>query len=83
MQTFDAVFTSPQPRQRALLQRAALRFRASVVGARNRCIDLFVAWQRRAAERALLAAMTERELRDVGLARGDVLVEADKPFWRA
>lgn len=49
----------------------------------NALITTLLAWQQRASDRALLAEMTERELRDVGLARSDILIEADKPFWRA
>lgn len=39
-------------------------------------------WRRRAAERAELAAWTDRDLNDVGLSRDDVAHEIDKPFWR-
>jgi uncharacterized protein YjiS (DUF1127 family) len=49
----------------------------------NALITTLLAWQQRSSDRALFAAMTERELRDVGLARSDILIEADKPFWRA
>ena len=41
-----------------------------------------VLWQRRERERAQLAALTARELRDIGLSRVDVLGEVNKPFWR-
>ena len=39
-------------------------------------------WRRRSAERAELAAWTDRDLNDVGLSRDDVALEIDKPFWR-
>ena len=39
-------------------------------------------WRRRSAERRELAAWTDRDLNDVGLARDDVVQEIDKPFWR-
>ncbi len=45
-------------------------------------IDALLAWQDRARERRALATMDEHALQDVGLTRGDVIVEASKPFWR-
>jgi len=36
----------------------------------------------RARERAHLAELDERMLRDMGITRLDVAGEADKPFWR-
>jgi uncharacterized protein YjiS (DUF1127 family) len=39
-------------------------------------------WQQREQERAQLAALSPRELRDLGLSRTDVLAEINKPFWR-
>lgn len=40
-------------------------------------------WRQRSRERAQLAALDERMLRDIGISRGDVLHEINKPFWRA
>jgi len=34
-------------------------------------------------ERRVLAELTDRDLHDVGLSRGDIYFEAEKPFWRA
>jgi uncharacterized protein YjiS (DUF1127 family) len=39
-------------------------------------------WRRRARERAQLAAMSERELHDLGLSHGSLYAELQKPFWR-
>ena len=39
-------------------------------------------WRRRSGDRAALAGLDERMLRDIGLNRGDVLHEINKPFWR-
>ena len=39
-------------------------------------------WARRHNERLELAAWTEHDLNDVGLSRGDVAQEIEKPFWR-
>jgi len=38
---------------------------------------------RRAAERRTLAQMTDWQLRDIGISRGDADAEAEKPCWRA
>ncbi len=56
---------------------------AALAAAMDRCIELLMTWRQREADRAVLAEMNERDLRDVGLTRSEVLVEADKPFWRA
>jgi uncharacterized protein YjiS (DUF1127 family) len=46
-----------------------------------------LAWVRRcverAAERRTLAQMTEWQLRDIGVSRGEAKAEAAKPCWRA
>lgn len=45
-----------------------------------------VTWFRDAAQRRhtrrLLAQLDNRELHDIGISRGDALIEAQKPFWR-
>jgi uncharacterized protein YjiS (DUF1127 family) len=38
---------------------------------------------RRARQRSDLAALSEHSLRDIGLTRGDVDLEVQKPFWRS
>jgi uncharacterized protein YjiS (DUF1127 family) len=48
----------------------------------SRAADRVTTWRRRMRERAALAAFGERDLRDLGLTRLDVLAEAAKPFWR-
>jgi uncharacterized protein YjiS (DUF1127 family) len=44
--------------------------------------DLLVSWRRRAADRQHLLTLDDGMLRDIGLSRADVEVEAGKPFWR-
>jgi uncharacterized protein YjiS (DUF1127 family) len=39
-------------------------------------------WRRRARGRAELAALDDRTLRDIGVSRGDIRLEIDKPFLR-
>jgi uncharacterized protein YjiS (DUF1127 family) len=41
------------------------------------------AWRERTRGRRILADMNERELRDLGLSRSQVVLEAHKPFWRS
>ncbi len=40
-------------------------------------------WRDRARQRAHLASLDDRMLRDIGLSRVEVAREASKPFWRA
>ncbi len=58
---------------------AAVRLRALWV----RLAALLLVWRLRARGRAQLRKFSARDLRDLGLGRGEVLFEADKPFWRA
>ena len=37
-------------------------------------------WEQR-RERAQLLALTERELKDIGITRYDAVMEANRPFW--
>jgi uncharacterized protein YjiS (DUF1127 family) len=45
-------------------------------------VDQILAWQERARQRHMLGTFDERQLRDVGLTRADVVRESEKPFWR-
>jgi uncharacterized protein YjiS (DUF1127 family) len=40
-------------------------------------------WRRRSRERAALAGLNDRELRDIGVTKHDARREIEKPFWRA
>jgi uncharacterized protein YjiS (DUF1127 family) len=40
-------------------------------------------WRQRAWERRMLAHMTERDLKDIGLTRQHAAWEINKPFWKA
>jgi uncharacterized protein YjiS (DUF1127 family) len=46
-------------------------------------VALYQEWRRRAQGRAELAALSDRELRDIGVTRYDARREIGKPFWRA
>jgi uncharacterized protein YjiS (DUF1127 family) len=39
-------------------------------------------WRRRSRERAELAALDDRMLKDIGLTRADAEFLANRPFWR-
>jgi uncharacterized protein YjiS (DUF1127 family) len=68
--------TAPQKvRQRAL--------RHSLRQALSRTLALLREWRRRSRDRAELARFDERMLRDIGITRGDVCRELNKPFWRS
>ena len=43
---------------------------------------LLAVWRHRSRTRQELMMMTDRELRDLGIRRDDVLYEVRKPFWR-
>lgn len=45
-------------------------------------VDGIRAWIQRSHERYLLAGLSDRQLRDIGLDRFQVEVETAKPFWR-
>ena len=49
----------------------------------GRAVAVLREWRQRSLERAQLALLDERMLRDIGVSRGDVLREVNKPFWRA
>ena len=42
---------------------------------------LLVTWQERSRERRRLASLDEHMLRDIGLSRGTIEREIQKPFW--
>ena len=43
---------------------------------------LLLTWQQRARDRQQLQSLSDHMLRDIGLSRADVFLEASKPFWR-
>ena len=50
--------------------------------AATRVIATFREWRRRARDRAQLAGLDDRMLRDIGLTRADAEFLSNKPFWR-
>ena len=51
-------------------------------GAADRVLATLREWHQRSRERAELAALDDRMLRDIGLTRGDREFLANKPFWQ-
>jgi uncharacterized protein YjiS (DUF1127 family) len=49
---------------------------------RGAVLEVLRLWWRRYLERTELAGWTDRDLNDVGLSRGDIIHEIEKPFWR-
>ena len=45
-------------------------------------VETLLRWQHRIAERQQLAALSDYDLKDVGLTRSDAQMEVEKPFWR-
>jgi uncharacterized protein YjiS (DUF1127 family) len=45
--------------------------------------DQFFVWRQRTIDRQALQKLDEHMLHDIGLSRGDVELEASKPFWRS
>jgi len=58
--------------------RSVLLHPAAFAGLRQ----VFGLWLRRARTRRQLDALSDHELRDLGLDHGDAMREAAKPFWR-
>jgi uncharacterized protein YjiS (DUF1127 family) len=45
-------------------------------------VKLLAAWRERARSRALLAHLSPRDVKDLGLSKADAWAEINKPFWR-
>jgi uncharacterized protein YjiS (DUF1127 family) len=50
---------------------------------RRRLQAIIVRWWQRLRSRYELMSLSESELRDVGLSRGDAEFESSKPFWQS
>jgi len=67
----------------SLAQTGPESFARKILRAVTSFFDLILIWQERAAERAHLATLDDRLLRDMGLSRADVDQESTLPFWRS
>ncbi len=61
---------------------APVGFWRSLLRAPTVMVNTILLWQERAIQRAQLASLDDRALRDVGLSRADVEHESSLPFWR-
>ena len=71
-------FEAPQRRLSPVPQEA----RGVVNGFAGRVLATFGEWRRRAHDRAQLAKLDDRTLRDIGLTQADAEFLSSKPFWR-
>lgn len=44
-------------------------------------VPFFIAWRRNSADQRHLACLSDRELRDIGLSRDDVMDTSPPSFW--
>ena len=72
----DCLDYPPAPAARFAPARSAGAFLAGIF---NRLAE----WQERHEQRAHLAGMDDRMLKDIGVSSVDAAREADKPFWKA
>jgi uncharacterized protein YjiS (DUF1127 family) len=68
---------------RSLASPVRIDIRSRRAGGLVSFVEAVLSWQDRARQRRLLATMDDRLLRDVGVTRADIAIEAAKPFWRA
>ena len=68
---------------------AACAARKTTTGSRPAALRILAAawrrlqaWRQTRGERLQLLALSDRELRDIGITRVDAIREANKPFWR-
>ncbi len=47
-----------------------------------RILEILATWHDRSVQRRMLAGLSDYQLHDIGLSRGQVFHEIEKPFWR-
>ena len=47
-----------------------------------RVMEMLASWRNRAAQRRMVAGLSEYQLHDIGLSRSRGFCEIEKPFWR-
>ena len=48
----------------------------------SRVLERLIVWQERAEQRHALAMLDDRQLKDIGLSRADIVREISRPFWQ-
>ena len=71
-------FEAPRHRVGAVPRRS----QGALAGIAGRVLATFREWRRRAHDRAQLAKLDDRMLRDIGLTQADAEFLSSKPFWR-
>ena len=72
-------FEVPRRRLGAVPHHRKRRAASNIV---SRVLAILREWRRRAYDRAELARLDDRMLRDIGLTRADAEFLSNKPFWR-
>lgn len=75
------IYLGPAERAGSALGRTVDKFLTFTSETAASALDGLLTWQRRSRERAVLAGLPDDMLKDVGLTRADVEIEANKPFW--
>ena len=75
--SFDTAWPRVAPRR---ARRRAMRERVRPI--LDQAVALLREWRRRSYERAELAKLDDRMLRDIGVTPGEAWHEINKPFWR-
>jgi uncharacterized protein YjiS (DUF1127 family) len=82
MDTIDTILSSGRFHRSGLPTASAVRrpFNGNVL---SRLARRFEVWSERRRSRAVLARLTDRELADIGISRGQADFEASRPFWES
>lgn len=54
----------------------------TIISAIGALIEQLQTWSDRARQRQALAALSDHQLKDIGLSRADTMRETVKPFWQ-
>jgi uncharacterized protein YjiS (DUF1127 family) len=71
----SSIFAETRPQRRRAMRNSTLAIAQSI-------LMLARLWRARYRDRRQLAAMSERELQDMGICRADIADEIGRPFWR-
>ena len=71
----SSIFAETRPQRRRAMRNSTLAIAQSI-------LMLARLWRARYRDRRQLAAMSERELQDIGICRAELADEIGKPFWR-
>jgi uncharacterized protein YjiS (DUF1127 family) len=75
-------WSAPRRRTQGAVFSGLLALLRLLARARGAAAGIVREWRRRSRDRAQLAMLDDRMLRDIGITRADVWRECNKPFWR-